>query len=115
MAASGRYVAIPFEALKTDIWNNTQNLIRLEKEWQPLDVSGYNHFTTHAGFAVKWAEIPVDDLEAQESHISWQFQSEIYGYVSFSGTGKQAITFFRSLKTRWLLELVPEEVFIVNT
>lgn len=114
MATSGRYVAIPFEALRTDIWGGTQNLIRLESNWQPFDVSSYNQYTTHAGFQVKWAEVPVENLEAEQSSITWEFLSDVYGNITFRGTGKQAITFFRSLKNRWLLELVPEDSFLVN-
>ena len=114
MATSGRYVAIPFEAKRTDIFGNTQAIIQLQKEWQPLEVAGYNQYTTHAGFQVKWAEVPIEYLETDNVYISWSFQSEVCGYVSFTGTGKQAITFFRSLKNRWLLELVPEDSFLVN-
>ena len=91
--ATGRYVAIPFEAMRTDIFGNTRNSIELQKEWQPLDVSGFNQYTTHAGFQVKWAEVPIEYLEADDAHISWSFQSDVCGYVSFSGHGKQAITF----------------------
>lgn len=114
MATSGRYVAVPFEAKRTNLWGNTENLIRFESNWQPFDVSKYNQYSTHAGFSVKWAEIPVEDLETNKTNISWGFQSDVYGYVSFAGNPKQAITFFRSLKNRWLLELVPEDSFLLN-
>ena len=112
--ATGRYVAIPFEATRTDIYGNTRNIIDFQKEWQPLDVSCFNQYTTYAGFQVKWAEVPIEYLEADDVHISWAFQSDVCGCVSFSGYGKQAISFFRSLKNRWLLELVPEDSFLVN-
>lgn len=112
--SSGRYVAIPFEAKRTNLWGNEEDLIRLEKEGQPFDCSRYNQYTTHAGYTIKWAEVPIEELEALDSNISWNFNSDVCGYVGFSGTGKQAITFFRSLKTLWLLELVPEDSFIVN-
>lgn len=114
MATSGRYVAVPFEAKRINLWGNTENLIRFESNRQPFDVSNYAQYTTHAGFSVKWAEIPVEDLETLESYLSWTFHSDVYGYLSFSGNPKQAITFFRSLKNRWLLELVPEDSFLVN-
>lgn len=114
MATSGRYVAVPFEATRTNFWGETEDLIRFESNWQPFDVSKCNKYSTYAGFSVKWAEIPVEDLETSESDISWTFTSDVYGYLSFTGTGKQAITFFRGLKNRWLLELVPEDSFLVN-
>lgn len=114
MATSGRYVAVPFEAKKTDLCGNEQDLIRFESNWQLFDVSNYNKYTTHAGFSVKWAEIPVEDLESLENYLSWSFKSDVCGFVSFSGNPKQAVTFFRSLKNRWLLELVPEDSFLVN-
>lgn len=114
MATSGRYVAVPFEAKRVNAWGRTEELIRFDANWQTFDVSNYSQYTTHAGFSVKWAEIPVEDLENLESYLTWSFQSDVYGYVSFNGNPKQAVTFFRSLKNRWLLELVPEDSFLVN-
>lgn len=112
--ATGRYVAIPFEAFRTNKFGLAEQVILIRTEFEPLDFSAYNKYATYAGVSVKWAEVPVEDLEAENIRISWTFNSDVYGYVSFSGTGKQAITFFRSLKNRWLLELVPEDSFLVN-
>ena len=114
MATSGRYVAIPFEGKKIDLFGNIQDIIHFDSHEEPIDVSNYNQYSTYAGFSIKWIEVPVEDLEGVESQLSWSFNSEVCGYVSFNGNGKQAITFFRTLKNRWLLELVPEDSFLVN-
>lgn len=111
--SSGRYVAVPFETEQLNMFGYSQSRISLQKDWMPFDVSQYNQFTTHAGFAAKWAEIPIEHLEETMS-VFWSFNSDITGEVSFSGTGKQAINFFRTLKKQWQPELIPEDVFVVS-